>query len=593
MLLSQLFRSFVPLRNPIGFGASDFIELVFAVLLVLPALAWRPWIEPYVARLAQRTGWCMLVLAALPVVLRLLLLPQHPVPSPHVSDEFSHLLAADTLLHFRLANPTHPLHQFFETLDVLQEPSYSSIYPVGQGAALAIGWMIFGYPWAGVVLSMAAFCALCYWMLRGWTTPGWALAGALLAVFEFGPLNEWMNGYWGGGVSAAAGCLVFGAMPRLLERKPRERWLTRDAMLLGLGLAVQWLARPYEFILLVASVLLYFLPALPKLLPALRKPEEARKLARAVTVVVLVMLPAAAITLIQNKQVTGSWITLPYMLSRYEYGVPATFTTQPNPVPHRELTPQQQLEYKMQVSFHGNAAETIPRFLERLEYRVRFYRFFFFAPLYLALAAFLVALREWKFAWVALCLLIFALGANVYPFFFPHYIAAVTCLFVLASVTGLERLSRLTIRSLPAGREAAQLILLLCVAHFLFWYGLHLFDQQPFSMALRQHETWDAINHGDPAGRTAIQMTLTEVPGKQLVFVRYWPQHIFQQEWVYNAADLDGARVVWARDLGADENDKLRRYYPDRTVWLLEPDARPPKLSRLEPVPVIDLGVAP
>jgi hypothetical protein len=281
------------------------------------------------------------------------------------------------------------------------------------------------------------------------------------------------------------------------------------------------------------------------------------------------------------------------MLSRYQYGVPTTFTIQPNPVPHRELTAQQQLEYKMLASFHGNAAESVGRFLGRLEYRVRFYRFFFFAPLYLALAAFLVALREWRFTWVALCLLIFALGANFYPFFFPHYIAAVTCLFVLASVTGLERLSRLTIRSLPAGREAALFILLLCAAHFLFWYGLHLFDAQPFSMALRQYETWDAINHGDSTGRSAIQKTLAAVPGKQLVFVRYWPQHIFQRAWVYNAADVDGARVVWAHDLGADENDKLQRYYPDRTAWLLEPDARPPKLSRYEPARVINLGVAP
>jgi hypothetical protein len=59
------------------------------------------------------------------------------------------------------------------------------------------------------------------------------------------------------------------------------------------------------------------------------------------------------------------------MLSRYQYGVPTTFTIQPNPVPHRELTPQQQLEYKMQLSFHGNTPETIPRFLGRLEYRLR------------------------------------------------------------------------------------------------------------------------------------------------------------------------------------------------------------------------------
>jgi hypothetical protein len=61
--------------------------------------------------------------------------------------------------------------------------------------------------------------------------------------------------------------------------------------------------------------------------------------------------------------------------------------------------------------------------------------------------------------------------------------------------------------------------------------------------------------------------------------VRYWPQHIFQDEWVYNEADIDAARVVWARDLGAAENQKLQHYYPDRTVWLLEPDARTPALS--------------
>src|ERR1700693_6361437 len=103
MFLFDLFRSFLPLHNPIGFGAIDFIELLLGVLLVAFVLVWRPWIQPRLQVLAQHTPWCMLLLAVLPIALRLLLLPHHPAPSPDVYDEFSHLLEADTLRHFRLA----------------------------------------------------------------------------------------------------------------------------------------------------------------------------------------------------------------------------------------------------------------------------------------------------------------------------------------------------------------------------------------------------------------------------------------------------------------------------------------------------------
>jgi hypothetical protein len=61
------------------------------------------------------------------------------------------------------------------------------------------------------------------------------------------------------------------------------------------------------------------------------------------------------------------------------------------------------------------------------------------------------------------------------------------------------------------------------------------------------------------------------------VFVRYAPFHRFE-EWVHNDADIDRARIVWANDLGAEENQKLLRYYPDRKAWLLEPDVHPPAL---------------
>jgi len=82
----QPLRSFLPIDNPLGFGAADFLELAIAALLVFLALFSRPWIEPFARRLAPRTAWCMLLLGALPIALRLLLLPNHPVPIPDVYD---------------------------------------------------------------------------------------------------------------------------------------------------------------------------------------------------------------------------------------------------------------------------------------------------------------------------------------------------------------------------------------------------------------------------------------------------------------------------------------------------------------------------
>src|SRR5580698_3610146 len=396
----------------LGFRASDFIELTLTLVFVGLALVSRPWLEPYGRRLAQKTGWCMLILALLPTALRLALLPQYPIPTPNVSDDFSYLLIADTLRHFRLANPVHPLHQFFETFFVLQQPAYASIFPLGQGLILTIGW-------TGVALSIGALCALCYWMLRAWTTPEWALAGGFLAVIEFGPLSQWMNSYWGGAVAACGGCLVFGALPRL-----NGAGRTRYAVLLGLGIGLDWLCRPYETIFLILSVFLFLLPSW-------------RRLARPALYGAMTVIPAIALSLWQNKAITGNWTTLPYQLSQYEYGVPTTFTFQPVPMPHSPLTHEQQLDYEQQSQVH----EIPGNYWSRWVSRIGFYRFFFLAPLFLAVPPFLARVREYRFAWVVGTILIFSLGTTFYPYFYSHYIAALTCLFVLISMVGLERLS--------------------------------------------------------------------------------------------------------------------------------------------------------
>jgi hypothetical protein len=566
-------RTFLSPDNAIGFGSVDFLELGAAAILIVLSLT-RTGLQPTLGKLAKRTGWSMLLLAALPIGLRLALLPHCPVPVPSGSDDFAYLLLADTVRHLRLANAPHALPQFFEQVFVLQRPTYSSIYPLGQGLVLALGWIAAGHPWAGVLLTSGSLSALCYWMLRGWTTAAWALVGGLLAIFEFGPLSYWTNCYWGGAVSAIAGCLVFGALPRLRQNVRQNGWY-RDAALLGLGLALQLLTRPYELLLLVLSVTLFFAPLLFGSI-------EWFRVARVLGLAALPLFAAGALTLFQNKAVTGAWTTFPYALSRYQYGVPATFTFQPNPVAHRQLNAEQELDYAAQSEIHGPGTDTLRRYLQRLLYRVRFYRFFFLAPLYLALLIFVVTIREFRFAWVLVTFLVFALGTNFYPYFYPHYIAAITCLFVLASVRGLQSLSDFEIGGRVVGREIAGILLLVCAAQFLFWYGLHARANDQALFAIGPFETWDYINYGDPEGRVRIDRELAEKPGRQLVFVRYGPQHAFR-EWVHNAADIDAARIVWAHDLGSGENQALRKYYPDRTVWLLEPDVRPPKLSPYPP----------
>jgi hypothetical protein len=563
MNLYSLLRFFLPLQNPLGFGLSDYVELGVAALGVA-ALLGRGRIARFMHTTAAHRVRAMAILFALPILLRLALLPHSPAPIPTTSDDFSYLLQGDTLAHFRLANPTHPMHRFFETVFVLQEPRYASIYPLGPGIALAAAQLLFHNPWIAVLPASGALAALTYWMLLAWTEPVPALFGGLYAAIQFGPLNQWTNTFWGGALSACAGCLVFGAIPRLW-RFPR----TRDATLLGLGCGIQILTRPFESVLLAVAI------ALPVIAIFRRSPR------RIATVTVLAVSPAFALTLAQNRAVTGNWFTLPYMLSRYEYGVPANFTFQPNAQPHRALNREQQVDYQAQSDVHGYTPETLGTYVRRLIDRVRFLRFFLMPPLLVASIFALPDLRLRRFRWAAASVAVFALGTNIYPYFYPQYVAAVTCLLILMAIRGWQRLSRLHVRGFAVGADAARILSVVCVAWFTFWYGIHLFGNDALFGVLERFESWDFVNFGDAESRRAMDRQLSQAPGAQLVFVRLGPRHLLR-EWIHNDADIDRSRVVWALDLGPEEDAKLLAYYPKRTAWLAEPDAVPPRLTAYE-----------
>jgi hypothetical protein len=85
-----------------------------------------------------------------------------------------------------------------------------------------------------------------------------------------------------------------------------------------------------------------------------------------------------------------------------------------------------------------------------------------------------------------------------------------------------------------------------------------------------------------PRGNLERAMILRQLKQRQegqLVIVRYGLNHDFNREWVYNEANIDSAKVVWARDMGASGNRELLQYFHDRKVWLINADNPSPRLQ--------------
>ena len=80
--------------------------------------------------------------------------------------------------------------------------------------------------------------------------------------------------------------------------------------------------------------------------------------------------------------------------------------------------------------------------------------------------------------------------------------------------------------------------------------------------------------------RASVEHKLEEMPGKQLVIVRYLPGegHNIHQDAVSNRADINKAKVVWVREIPNVDMQPLLNYFSDRQVWLWQPDLNPPKL---------------
>ena len=233
------------------------LELSFTAFAIVVSFGWPAIgdgvfarIERTFARLARKKMLSALSVGLSVVVLRLAFLPIYSIPLPFVPDDFSFLLAADTFLHGRLANPTPAMWVHFESIHITMQPTYQSMYFPGEGLLLAAGKMIFGHPWFGLLVMAGLMCAALCWMLQAWLPANWALLGGCIAVIRLGLFSDWINTFHtGGSLAALSGALILGSLPRLIKTA-RFRY----GLLLSIGVAIVAITRPYEGLLLCLPV---------------------------------------------------------------------------------------------------------------------------------------------------------------------------------------------------------------------------------------------------------------------------------------------------------------------------------------------------
>lgn len=257
-----------------------------------------------------------------------------------------------------------------------------------------------------------------------------------------------------------------------------------------------------------------------------------------------------------------------YQVNRNTYARGQYFlwqTPRPEPVYHHAL-----MQTFYDDEFHYFLEGRTPRgfLLHSLDKGLTFWKFFLGPILTIPLFAFPWILRDRKMRWPLIASVVFLLGLAIETFYFGHYFAPAMSLLFLLLLQCMRHLRIWRWQGNPVGTVLVRVVPLLCCAMVILRVA-----------AVLAHAQIEPVYPRGNLDRAGILLTLEDLPGQHLALVRYAKDHIPEHDWVYNAANIDAAKVVWAWDMGEPSNSELLQYYKNRRMWLVEPDVFPPRLS--------------
>jgi len=502
-------------------------------------------------RLANRRAAAILLCAGIATIPRLLLLPWLAYPEPSIHDEFSYLLGAQTLAAGRLTNPTPAGWPHFESFHINLIPTYQSMYQPAPSLFYALGILAGGSPWWGVWLSMGLMCGAICWALQPVIRPRYALLASLFCALKYGVFTSYSDSYWGGAACALGAAMALGACVRL---RVEGGW--RQVILLVFGWALLANSRIFEGLLF----------AVPLGIAAVAWMTRERRIREFCLMAALLATVCAGMGY-YNLRGTGRVFEMPYLANFEQYHFVRPFLgTGMLPEPsyrHRSMAKM----YEKWEGEPGRLAQSAAGIWTLTGQKFRFYYKQHFSPLlFLALLGTLAALRARRRRLLAWTFLVVAAGLfsvvwrpeSAYPA--P----------LLVSFFGLSALGVRYLRAALRGRRAIGM----------WWTRGIMAGMLLFALGTMVSNGLRGLRHSVEfplpwnLERVRLIHDLERRGGRHLVLVKYFADHSFHEEWVYNQPAIDEQKVILARAMGGEGDYRLVQHYADRQAWLLKPDER-------------------